>query len=395
MPNYLVFLSERYNDGSACVKLEVRRQITQKLTMPTLPPDGQYNRRQILRLASLAAGASILPSACRTLNSPKAENQVTAQNSSTPVPELTVPKRAPQTSRVVWVYNEDRVIGTRKALDLLQPTGIKNQTVFVKPNYNTGDPAPAATDTKLLETLIQELQGAGAKSITIGDRSGMANTRQAMQQKGVFDLASGYGIETVVFDEMEAEQWQYVSPEGTHWKQGFAFARPILEAGAVINTCCLKTHRFGGHFTLSLKNTVGMVAKYVPGDPFNYMGDLHSSPHQRLMIAEINQAYQPALVLLDGVEAFVNGGPESGQKVQANVIVAGMDRVAVDVVAIGLLRSLGTTQKVAVGSVWALEQIKRAVELGLGVSSAEQIELIAEDRASQKIADTIRPLIAT
>ncbi len=58
-----------------------------------------------------------------------------------------------------------------------------------------------------------------------------------------------------------------------------------------------------------------MVAKYVPGDPFNYMGDLHSSLHQRLMIAEINQAYQPALVLLDGVEAFVNGGPESGQKV--------------------------------------------------------------------------------
>jgi uncharacterized protein (DUF362 family) len=287
------------------------------------------------------------------------------------------------------------VIGTRKALELLQPTGIKNQTTFLKPNYNTGDRAPAATDSKLLETLIQELQGAGAKSITIGDRSGMANTRQAMQQKGVFDLASRYGVKVIVFDEMEAEQWQYVSPEGTHWKQGFAFARPILDTGAVINTCCLKTHRFGGHFTLSLKNTVGMVAKYVPGDPFNYMGDLHSSPYQRWMIAEINQAYQPALVLLDGVEAFVNGGPESGQKVQPNVILAGTDRVAVDVVAIGLLRSLGTTQNVSVGSVWALEQIQRAVELGLGVSSAEQIEIIAKDSASQKIVDTIRPLIAT
>ena len=363
--------------------------------MPPLPPDGQYNRRQILRLASLAAGASIFPSACRALNSSKAENQATAQESETPVPELTVQKRPPQTSSVVLVYNEDRVTGTRKALDLLQPTGIKNQTAFLKPNYNTGDPAPAATDPKLLETLIQELQGAGAKSVTIGDRSGMANTRQAMQQKGVFDLAERYGIEVMVFDEMEAEQWQYVSASGTHWKQGFAFARPILEAGAVINTCCLKTHRFGGHFTLSLKNTVGMVAKYVPGDPFNYMGDLHSSPHQRLMIAEINQAYQPALVLLDGVEAFVNGGPESGQKVQANVILAGTDRVAVDVVAIGLLRSLGTTQNVTQVSVWALEQIQRAVELGLGVSSGEQIELIAKDRASQKIADTIRPLIAT
>jgi uncharacterized protein (DUF362 family) len=123
------------------------------------------------------------------------------------------------------------------------------------------------------------------------------------------------------------------------------------------------------------------------------MGDLHSSPHQRLMIAEINQAYQPALVLLDGVEAFVNGGPASGKKVRSNVILAGTDRVAVDVVAIGLLRSLGTTENVAQGSVWDLEQIQQAVKLGLGVRSTEQIELIAPNVASQRIVDTIRPFI--
>jgi uncharacterized protein (DUF362 family) len=136
-----------------------------------------------------------------------------------------------------------------------------------------------------------------------------------------------------------------------------------------------------------------MVAKYVPGDSFNYMGDLHSSVHQRLMIAEINQAYQPALVLLDGVEAFVNGGPASGKKVRSNVILAGTDRVAVDVVAIGLLRSLGTTENVAQGSVWDLEQIQQAVKLGLGVRSTEQIELIVPNMASQRIVDTIRPFI--
>ena len=124
------------------------------------------------------------------------------------------------------------------------------------------------------------------------------------------------------------------------------------------------------------------------------MGDLHSSPHQRLMIAEINQAYQPALVLLDGVEAFVNGGPASGKKVRSNVILAGTDRVAVDVVAIGLLRSLGTTENVAKGSVWDLEQIQQAVKLGLGVQTTEQIELIVPNVASQRIVDTIRPFIA-
>ncbi|MGA0199956.1 MAG: DUF362 domain-containing protein, partial [Prochlorotrichaceae cyanobacterium] len=176
--------------------------------------------------------------------------------------------------------------------------------------------------------------------------------------------------------------------------QGFAVARPALQAGAIVNTCCLKTHRYGGHFTLALKNTVGLVAKFVPGDPHNYMGELHSSRYQRQMIAEINQAYTPALVLLDGVEAFVNGGPDRGDRVKAGVMLAGTDRVAVDVVALGILRLLGTTAAVAQGSVWDLEQIQRAVELGLGVASPEQIEIMTADAAGQKMADEIRPLIA-
>jgi uncharacterized protein (DUF362 family) len=111
------------------------------------------------------------------------------------------------------------------------------------------------------------------------------------------------------------------------------------------------------------------------------------------MIAEINKAYQPALVLVDGVEALVNGGPEAGKKVKSGVILAGTDRVAVDVVAIGILRSLGTTDAVSRGSVWDLEQIQRAVQLGLGSSSDEQIEIVTADTASQTMANSIRKLI--
>ncbi|WPF89297.1 DUF362 domain-containing protein [Cyanobacterium aponinum AL20118] len=352
-----------------------------------MPSDRPLQRRQVLRLATLATGASLFPSACRAINSTVADNKVTAQSASSS------PLNPPQISKVVLVYNEDRSAGTRQALDLLQPTGLKGKTVFLKPNYNTGDPAPAATDSQLLETLIQEFQGAEVGEMTIGDRSGMADTRQAMEQKGVFQLGEKYGVKTLVFDEMEAEKWQYISAEGTHWQKGFAFARPILDSEAIVNTCCLKTHQYGGHFTLSLKNSVGMVAKYVPGDSFNYMGDLHSSAHQRLMIAEINQAYKPSLVLLDGVEAFVNGGPASGKKIRSNVILAGVDRVAIDVVAIALLRLLGTTNQVSNGSIWELEQIQRAVELGLGIGQSEQIEFITPDAKSREIVDQIRPLI--
>ncbi len=350
-------------------------------------------RRQVLRLATLAAGAAIFPAACRSAGQPEAANPATSPVASPDVAPQTAAQSG-TSSRVVMVRTSDRVAGTQQALDLLQPDGITDQSVLIKPNYNTGDPAPAATDTPLLEALVKELQTAGAGTMSIGDRSGMAATRAAMEQKGVFQVADQYGLDAIVFDDLPAEGWQYVDAEGTHWQQGFAVARPVLDAGAVVNTCCLKTHRFGGHFTLSLKNSVGLVAKYVPGDDFNYMGDLHSSPHQRLMIAEINAAYQPALVLLDGVEAFVKGGPANGEKVQTDVILAGTDRVAVDVVALGILRSLDTTAEVANGSVWDLEQIQRAVELGLGASSDEQIEIVTADASAQRLADEIRPLMA-
>lgn len=357
----------------------------------------RYNRREWLKLLGLAAGAASLPSACRattdhTVDSDSPATELPTTEAATTTAAATQAKTG-QVSRVVLVRSDNRISGTQKALDLLQPEGIAGQTVFFKPNYNTADPAPASTDTALLEALVKEFQTAGARQMTIGDRSGMANTRQAMTAKGVFQLADKYGLKAIVFDELGKDDWQLFPAAGTHWSRGFAFARPILQAGAIINTCCLKTHRFGGHFTLSLKNTVGMVAKQVPGDDYNYMGELHSSPHQRLMIAEINKAYQPALVLLDGVEAFVNGGPDAGKTVPSNVILAGTDRVAVDVVAIGILRSLGTTANVAEGSVWNLDQIRRAVELGLGAQNDQQLEIVTGDRASQAMADQIRPLI--
>ena len=365
----------------------------------------KHKRRNFLRLAGLTAGAATSAYIFSTLKnsgfSPSSvihtvktsRSILDAAHAKKTNAMRVVPLPQPTGVRkVVIVHSEDRVSGTHRALDLLQPSGIQGKSVLLKPNYNTADPAPAATDTKLFEALVQELQNAGAKKITVGDRAGMANTRQAMEMKGVFQLADRYGLEAIVFDEMSTEQWQYFSPQGTHWKEGFAFARPVLQAEAVVNTCCLKTHR-QAHYTLSLKNTVGMVAKYIPGDPFNYMRDLHTSPHMQPMIAEINAVYQPTLVLMDGVETFVEGGPDSGRKVPANVILASTDRIAIDVVALGILRSLGSTNQVTQGSIWQLEQIRRSVELGVGVSTAEQIELVTADSASQKIADRIRQYI--
>jgi uncharacterized protein (DUF362 family) len=123
------------------------------------------------------------------------------------------------------------------------------------------------------------------------------------------------------------------------------------------------------------------------------MGELHGSPAQRLMIAEINQLYRPALVLLDGLEAFVDGGPEAGPKAAPGVILAGTDRVAVDAVGVAILRLYGTTRAVSAGSIFQQEQIARAAELGIGVNRPDLIDLVTDDQPGRAFLDRLRPIL--
>ena len=113
-----------------------------------------------------------------------------------------------------------------------------------------------------------------------------------------------------MLDELPDDAWTIFDGDGFHWQRGFPVPKMLLDAECVVQTCNLKTHRYGGHFTLSLKNSVGLVAKHYGA--YNYMTELHGTDDQRRMIAEINTAYQPALIVLDGVEAFVTGGPATG-----------------------------------------------------------------------------------
>jgi uncharacterized protein (DUF362 family) len=123
-------------------------------------------------------------------------------------------------------------------------------------------------------------------------------------------------------------------------------AKVFHDADKVVQTCCLKTHRFGGHFTLSMKNSVGLVAKRVPSVMYDYMWELHSSPFQRQMIAEINQSYNLDFVLMDGIKAFVTGGPDLGKVVEPNLLLASHDRVAIDAVGVAILKLYGAKGKV-------------------------------------------------
>jgi uncharacterized protein (DUF362 family) len=289
-------------------------------------------------------------------------------------------------SRVAFVHTEDRKSGVESSIRALGINPAKNKDVLIKPNFNTADLCPGSTHNDTLVALVEEVWKMGAKSVSLGERS-YAENRAVMEKKEIIPLMEKLDVRIIDFDGLDEKDWVKVDADNSHWQDGFRVARPILESECLIYTCCLKTHQFGGVITLSLKNSVGVVPTSRHG--YSYMSELHSSPHQRKLIAEINAPFTPALVVLDGIDAFVDGGPATGQRAKGNVFLASTDRVAIDAVGVAILKSLGSNDQIMNTRIFDQEQIARAAELGLGASVPAEIEVLPADEQSQDYCDRI------
>jgi uncharacterized protein (DUF362 family) len=293
-------------------------------------------------------------------------------------------------SQVALVNTTERKSGVTSTVKTLGMNPVKNKNVLIKPNFNTADETPGSTHNDTLVALVEEIWKMGAKSVSLGERS-YPETSDVMAQKGVYPLMEKLEVEIIDFDELDSKDWVEFKPADSHWRNGFRIARPILEAECLVMTCCLKTHQFGGVFTMSLKNSVGVVPTSRHG--YGYMSELHSSPHQRRLIAEINAPFKPDLIVLDGIDAFVDGGPATGTRARGNVFLASLDRVAIDAVGVAVLKSLGSNDKIMNNRIFDQEQIARAAEIGIGASSPADIELIAGDAPSREYRDRIAAIL--
>lgn len=292
-------------------------------------------------------------------------------------------------AKVALVKTTDRAKGVPAAMKLLPFPSPKDKRVVIKPNFNTADPTPGSTHNETLRQLVMEMKGRGASKVTVAERSGPPATKSVIEAKGIPALAQEVGFDIVNFEDLPPEGWATFNPPGSHWQNGFQVAKPITEAEYLLWTCCLKTHGFGGIFSMSIKLAVGATNK-------NMMRELHGArqTHMRRMIAELHQAFRPQLIVMDGVDAFVDGGPSNGKLVQAGVIVAGTDRIAVDAVGLAVLKQLGSNEAIMSTKIFEQEQIQRAVELGLGITKPEQIEIVTADSDSKAYAETLKGILA-
>jgi uncharacterized protein (DUF362 family) len=293
-------------------------------------------------------------------------------------------------SKVTLIETDDRRQGVIEALSTLDSNTVKNKEILIKPNFNTADLPPGSTHNDTLVSLIDQLWTLGAKSISLGERS-FPVTQEVLAQKGILPLLKGRDVKVIDFDGLGEKEWIEFKPKDSHWKDGFRIAKPILDAECLVSTCCLKTHQFGGVFTMSLKLHVGVVPTFRHG--YKYMKELHQSSYQQEMIAEINAPFSPAIIVLDGIEAFVDGGPATGKKVTANCFLAGNDRVALDAIGVAILKHLGSNDAIMHKKIFEQRQIARAAELGIGASSPAEIELVAANEGSLKYRHDVNEIL--
>ncbi len=294
---------------------------------------------------------------------------------------------ADQSAKIALVKTNDRSKGIEAALKLITFPSPKGKKILIKPNFNTADPTPGSTHNDTLRQLVLEMRNRGASGLTIGDSCGPGSTKEVMEKKGIPALAQELKVDVINFEELPADGWVQFNPPGSHWKNGFSVARPVTEAEYLLWTCCLKTHGFGGVHSLSLKLAVGVTNK-------NVRMQMHQSPDIRRMIAEIHHAFTPQLIVMDGVDIFTDGGPMTGKLVNAGVIVAGTDRIAVDAVGLAVLKNHGANDAIMSKKIFEQEQIARAVEIGLGVKSPDQIEIVTADAASRDYAGKLKEILA-
>jgi len=247
-----------------------------------------------------------------------------------------------------------------------------NATVLIKPNQNSGDPFPATSNPVTVAGLVNYVKRFSPKRIVVADASfaGFLPTMKTMKTTGVFQAAQDAGAEVIALEEGE---FVSVMPEGAeNWRQPFRVSRLYMEADYVINQPVIKTHKYA-IYSMAFKNTIGVIIN--ADRPL-----MHSAADDRFrrMIAELNLARPPDFIVLDGQKAMVTGGPFSGDVKEGNLIIATKDPVAADAVGLAVLKYLGTTDRIQNKSVWDQPVLRRAVELGLGARSRDEIDLVSD-----------------
>lgn len=198
----------------------------------------------------------------------------------------------------------------------------RSAPVLVKPNLNANMNALTGntTDLRLLAALLSWLRDAGYGNVVVGEgtNSGFYRNRIGVIARLRVDrVAARFGYAAV---DLNHEPGLPVPFEGG---VEALVARPVMEAGLVINLPKLKTH-FEAGMSVCLKNLMGCLVGQ----------ENKKKTHQSLAanIVNLNEAVRPGLHIVDGLVAMEGLGPTRGTPLRCDTLVVGENPYLVDLV---------------------------------------------------------------
>ena len=233
--------------------------------------------------------------------------------------------------------------------------------VLIKPNYiNSRHPSTGiTTDSRVIEGIVKFLRERKIEEIIIGEGSGFGDTFQAFKVAGVDAVAERYGVRLI---DLNKDEFVEVCPPNPFSLKNVSVAKTALES-IIISVPKLKPHRIAT-VTLSLKNMMGVLAS---------KGTMHAGLSLSEKIADLASVVTPSLSVIDGIIAG-EGHETSGNPVKTNLVIAGVDPVAVDSVGAAVMSVRPTSVK----------HLVFAAEKGLGTCRLEEITVLGQSIESVK-----------
>jgi uncharacterized protein (DUF362 family) len=272
-------------------------------------------------------------------------------------------------------------------LSMIKP----GDSVYLRVNSNSGDLYPYSTSPDTILAIGGMLKDIGVTDIRIGDRSffGDTGTASNMVSNGITGAAKKLGLKAIVFDENDTSVDWMALPAGStkDWKGTIRLPVAVTGADHHIILSCVKTH-FIANVTMSLKIALGLVHAEDRARDGNLKN--HNTAILYNQVAQINKAFTPSLIIADGYEAVISGGPTMNDKPQGapstwtggitgkpKVFIASTDRIAADVAGISVLQTLSPAYEAVMKTKpFANPVIKAAIAAGgLGIGDASAFDL--------------------
>jgi uncharacterized protein (DUF362 family) len=225
--------------------------------------------------------------------------------------------------------------------------------VLLKPNVNTADPFPASSDPAFVRLVANLVLACNPAEVIIGDTSTFYQSScNNFEKLCLFDLRKiDQRLKVLTFDE---GKWVKKKIAGKYLKS-VSVPEILDKVDKIIFLPCMKTH-FVAKYTGALKLGVGLMK------PSERLA-LHMR-NTELKIAELNLAFKPDLIIMDGRKCFITKGPTEGEVREPGIILASESRVAIDIEEVKIIQSFPGN---SIGDVNPedLPQIKRAKEIGI------------------------------